>query len=120
MTFVDKTMHTVTYVKMDAFDDLLLSEGVCHQLGIVEYHPQVDASKPNCDAEVEAPPSVLSVRIQLLQCIRLAPRSSTLVAVKLDNHKLSGPLLLEKTNDLSKSGFSELEVGSHWSIAMLL
>ena len=51
---------------MDAFDDLLLSEDVCHQLGIVEYHPQVDVHKPNCDAEVEAPPSALSVWIQLL------------------------------------------------------
>ena len=59
-------MHTAIYVKMDAFDDLLLSEGLCHQLGIVEYHPQVDASKPNGDGEVEAPPSALSVRIQLL------------------------------------------------------
>ena len=111
VTFVDRTMHTAIYVKMDAFDDLLLSEGVCHQLGIVEYHPQVDASKPNGDGEVEAPPSALSVRIQLLQSLRLAPRSSTLVAVKLDGHELSGPILLEQTDDLSKSGFNELEVG---------
>ena len=66
VTFVDKTIHTSIYVKMDAFDDLLLSEDVCHQLGIVEYHPQVDVHKPNCDAEVEAPPSALSVWIQLL------------------------------------------------------
>ena len=50
-------MHTAIYVKMNAFDDSLLSEGVCHQLGIVDYHPQVDAKKPNCDAEVEALPS---------------------------------------------------------------
>jgi len=39
VTFVDKIMHTAIYVKMDAFDDLLLSEGVSQQLGIVEYHP---------------------------------------------------------------------------------
>ena len=26
---------------MDAYDDLLLSEGVCSQLGIVTYHSQV-------------------------------------------------------------------------------
>ena len=39
VTFVEKTMHTSIYVKMDAFDHLLLSEGVCHQLGIMEYHP---------------------------------------------------------------------------------
>jgi len=76
VTFVDKTMHTV---KMDAFDDLLLSESVCHQLGIVEYHPQVDADKPNHNTEVEPPPSALSVWIQLVQSVRLAPRSGTLV-----------------------------------------
>ena len=39
----------------------------------MEYHPQVDASKPNRDAEVEAPPPALSVRIQLLQSARLTP-----------------------------------------------
>jgi len=41
VTFVDNAMHTAIYVKMDAFDDLLLSEGVCQQLGIVECHPLV-------------------------------------------------------------------------------
>ena len=84
------------YVKMDAFDDLLLSEGVCRQLGIVEYHPQVDANKPNRDPEVEPPPSALSVRIQLVQSVRLTTRSGTLVSVKLENHEVSGPLLLNK------------------------
>ena len=54
-------MHTAIYVKMDAFDDLLLSEGVCRQLGIVEYHPQVDANKPNDDAAVEELPRQHSV-----------------------------------------------------------
>ena len=105
VTFVDKTMHTAIYVKMDAFDDLLLSGGVCRQLGIVEYHPQVDANKPNDDAAVEAPPSTLSVRIQLVQSVRLAPRSSTLVSVKLENHDLRGALLLEQTDDQSKDGY---------------
>ena len=111
VTFVDKTMHTAIYVKMDAFDDLLLSEGVCRQLGIVEYHPQVDANKPNDDAAVEASPSTLGVRIQLVQSVRLAPRSSTLVSVKLENHDLMSALLLEQTDDLSKDGYYEVEVG---------
>ena len=29
------------YIKMDAHDQLLLAEGVCSQLGIVEYHKDV-------------------------------------------------------------------------------
>ena len=41
VSFVDKAMQTAIYVKMDAHDDLLLSEGVCRQLGIVTYHPHV-------------------------------------------------------------------------------
>ena len=91
VTFIDKTMHTAIYVKMDAFDDLMLSEGVCRQLGIVEYHPQVENSKSNCDTPVEAPPSTLSVWIQLVQSVRLAACSSTLVSVKLENYDFRGP-----------------------------
>ena len=33
LTFEDTTMKTPMYVKMDAYDQLLLSEGVCRQLG---------------------------------------------------------------------------------------
>jgi len=90
---------------MDAFDDLLLSEGVCRQLDIVEYHPQVESNKPNCDTPVEAPPSTLSVRIQLVKSVRLAARSSTLVSVKLENHDFRGPVLLEQTDELTKDGW---------------
>ena len=41
ITFEDKAMNTSIYVRMDAREDLLLSEGVCRQLGIVTYHPEV-------------------------------------------------------------------------------
>ena len=34
-------MVTPIYIKMDAPDQLLLSEGVCRQLGIVGYHESV-------------------------------------------------------------------------------
>ena len=34
-------MLTPIYLKMDAHDSLLLSEGVCRQLGIVTYHPSI-------------------------------------------------------------------------------
>ena len=35
-------MRTPIYVKMDAPEQLLLSDGVCCQLGIITYHPEVD------------------------------------------------------------------------------
>ena len=111
VTFVDKTMHTAIYVKLDAFDDILLSEGVCQQLGIMEYHPPVENNKPNYVTPVEAPPSTLSVRIHLVQSVRLAAHSSTLVSVKLENHDFRGPLLLEQADELTKDGYSGLEVG---------
>lgn len=41
IAFGEKTMVTPVYIKMDAHDQLLLSEGVCRQLDIVCYHPEV-------------------------------------------------------------------------------
>ena len=40
--FDGNTMHTPVYVKMDAHDQLLLSEGVCRQLSILLYHHDVE------------------------------------------------------------------------------
>ena len=41
LTFGDTMIKTPVYVKMDAFGQLLLFEGVSIQLGIINYHPQV-------------------------------------------------------------------------------
>ena len=38
-------MKTSVYIKMDAYDQLLLSEGVCRQLGIISYHSDVYPGK---------------------------------------------------------------------------
>ena len=42
IAFGDHTMKTPVYIKMDAHDQLLLSEGVCRQLEILHYHPSVE------------------------------------------------------------------------------
>ena len=42
ISFDGKTMRTPVYIKMDATDQLLLSEGVCRQLGVITYHPNVE------------------------------------------------------------------------------
>ena len=39
--FQGKTMRTPVYVKMDAPEQLLLSKGVCRQLGLITYHDKV-------------------------------------------------------------------------------
>lgn len=38
-------MKTPVYVKMDTHEPLLLSEGVCRQMGIITYHPEVKPRK---------------------------------------------------------------------------
>ena len=39
--FDERTMRTPVFIRMDARDPLLLSEGVCRQLGIISYHQDV-------------------------------------------------------------------------------
>ena len=46
VSFGDKTIRTPIYIKMDAPDELLLSEGVCRQLGIISYHSDVQSQRP--------------------------------------------------------------------------
>ena len=41
VAFAGKVLLTSVYIKMDAHDQLLLSEEVCSQLGILEYHKNV-------------------------------------------------------------------------------
>ena len=56
VSFDNRTMKTAMYVKMDAPEQLLLSEGICRQLGILTYHPDVqpgngDKKQPNVEPE---------------------------------------------------------------------
>ena len=58
LTFGETTMKTMVYVKMDATEQLLLGEGVCRQLGIVTYHPDVEPCQETAetsDAAVQVP-----------------------------------------------------------------
>ena len=41
ISFEDREVHTTVYVKVKAPDPLLLSETVCRELGIIQYHPSV-------------------------------------------------------------------------------
>ena len=47
VSFQGKAMSTPIYAKMDAREQLLLSEGVCRQLGIVSYHQDVEPREPS-------------------------------------------------------------------------
>lgn len=115
LTFDDKTMRTSVYIKTDAHDQLLLSEGVCRQLGIVQNHPAVESwrggrkkkrSRSHSDQSQAAAPSgggesttvteavphsrdgsdtgVPTVRVRLVQSLRLLPHQGATVTVEVD------------------------------------
>ena len=107
ITFDGRTMCTPVYIKMDAQDQLLLAEGVCRQLGIVNYHPEVETwrggskvrdSSNSSDGIVTVP----LVRVSMLQSVRVLPHHSTLVTVKVDGEiTTSGSLLLQPEESMA-------------------
>ncbi len=124
--------------KVDTTTLLLLSEGVCRQLGIVTYHPDVRPWKgrpkqmlepgpewllskndsPSCEGR---PPStearVPMVRVRLLQSVRVLPRQGTCVRVEIEREQLTGSILLEPGHAVEQAelqtdhGIVELEDG---------
>lgn len=101
ISFHEKTMKTTVYVKMDAQEQLLLSEGVCRQLGIVMYHPSIEPSKvPDKDSDADA--LVPTVRVCLVQSLRLPPNQGAVVPVRCEGNveQFQQPLLVVAEQDL--------------------
>ena len=76
VAFGERTMVTPVYIKMDAHDQLLLSEGVCRQLEIIRYHPEVD--EVNGLKKPEPP----TVRVQFVRSFLLRPHQIPIVPVR--------------------------------------
>ena len=93
---------------MDAYDDLLLSQAVCRHLGIVNYHPNIKSKATKQSEKIHS--SARSVRVSLVDSIRLAPHKETLVSVKVDTQELRGPLLLEPAHHIVGLYDSRLKV----------
>ena len=73
-----RTMCTPVYIKMDIQDQLLLAEGVCRQLGIVNYHPEVETWRGGSKGRDNSNSSdgivtVPLVRVSMLQSVRVLP-----------------------------------------------
>ena len=120
ISFGDQTMCTPVYVKMDAHDQLLLSEGVCRQLGIITYHSEVEtwqgrrkrtskrqsglAARPLDDLEsVTRQPCVPTVRVTLVQAVKLDPQHRVTVKAHLTpHHAYETPVLIEGDPGLKK------------------
>ena len=96
VAFGDKTIETRVYVKMEAHDELLLSEGVCRQLGIISYHPDVKVrSGPQHKAnDGEQPATVPTIRVHLLQSVRVPAGRSAVVPVQLKGGSLNYQTML--------------------------
>ena len=89
-------MKTAVYVKMDAPEQLLLSEGICRQLGILTYHPDVqpgngDKKQPNVEPEEGSDCKVPMVRVQLIQNVHLLPNECTIATAELVGEDLPQP-----------------------------
>ena len=84
ISFDGRTMCTPVYIKMDAKDQLLLSEGVCNQLHIITYHSTVTDAQ--LDVTHQHMPAVIvpCVRVKLLQTVRIPPFQSKNVPVQLE------------------------------------
>lgn len=80
--------NTPIYVKMDAKEQLL-SEGICRQLGIIQYHKEVTpgqgggVKESSVGDDVGGEVRVPTVRVTLVQSIKLRPEESAVVEVKL-------------------------------------
>ena len=108
ITFGDKIMCTPVYIKMDAHDPLLLSEGVCSQLGIVSYHPDVEAQPTPTIVSEEA--VVPTVWVCLLQSVSVPAGQCALVPVRVDRAcPLKGPLLLDSDSSVEQMTGLQIE-----------
>ena len=97
---------------MDAHDQLLLSEGVCRQLGILTYHPDIKAKKSGSpdEQESEGVATVPTIRMCLLQSVRVPAGRSVLAPVHFQGSDLSGKsMLLEHGPSLEESTGLQLE-----------
>ena len=108
ITFDDKTIRTSVYIKMNAHDQLLLSEGECRQLGIVHYHPDIQkwngGRRKRAEHQKVKTATVPTVRVRLVQTLRLLPQQSTVIKVQIqEGHQMTKPLMLEPDSSLEES-----------------
>lgn len=104
ITFGDVTMRTPVYIKTDAPDQLLLSEGVCHQLGIISYHKDIQEwrGRDKDTSRGEAGATVPAVRVSFVSSVQIPPRQSTIVEVAVDTCRGSHPVYLERDPKLEE------------------
>ena len=105
VAFGEKTLRTPVYIKVNAHEQLLLSEGVCRQLGLIQYHPDVRPwrrrGKQNGGATSDRSGKwnkptrkalVPTVSVRLVQSVRIPPNHCAVVPVQVTGKELVGPI----------------------------
>ena len=107
ITLGNKTIQTPVYIKMDAPDQLLLSEGVCRQLDIVTYHKDVrphkeaQGAKHSSGKKTQADSSM--AQVNMTRTVHLLPHQSIIVEVRINpNYGTESPLLVEQDGELEE------------------
>ena len=95
ISFNGCTMCTPVYVKMDAKDQLLLSEGVCNQLRIITYHSAVSDTQHDVPDQLSPSVTVPCVRVKLLHTVRIPPLQSTNVTVQFERDSVPPQSMIE-------------------------
>ena len=105
ITFGEKEISTQVYIKVDAADQLLLSEGVSRLLGIVEYHPDVEVWRGGRKKTSGTSPartdhiSLPSVRVTLVRSVRILPNQSTVIPIEAEGMKGVSDIWLLEPDD---------------------
>ena len=108
IAFGETTIRTPVYLKMDTQEQLLLSEGVCSQLGLVTYHPGVASTHVQDSATEDRGQTKLAqipiVSVQLLQTTSVLPHSVARAEVRIQqNGPYPGHLLVEGDRSLKST-----------------
>jgi len=88
ITYGEKEIMTPVYIKVDAADQLLLSEGVCSLLEIVTYHFQVEVWRGGCKSKspgtssIDRPLCVPTVQVPLVSSVKVLPHQRTLALLR--------------------------------------
>ena len=101
--FNGKVLHTPIYIKTDAHDQLLLSEGVCSQLGIVEYHQNVWPGR-KLPSTLDA--SIVARQVRVLRTTTV-PAGRAVTINDSTRQSSCSPLMLEGSHDTSCTLLSE-------------
>ena len=111
-------LRTPVYIKMDAHDQLLLAEGVCSQLGVVEYHKDVwpgrkldmGTEKAQQGLQIKDAPVVSVKQVCVSQEMTIPARKAVTISVAIEGGgPQTGPLLLEGCCDNLDGAGLEIE-----------